>query len=137
MSSHLETLPETPPIEASVETANNRLRWFELVLVLLVCFGASIIGNLDIAITGRSPSPQPTESRWVNSFVHEAVGLFLLGYVLARRKVGLRTLGLRWSLRDLVAGLGVTSVGVLFTGQAVLSLYWRFPDSTPLNILAR
>ena len=116
MSSHLETLPETLPLEAPSEPANNRLRWFELVLVLVVCFGTSIIGSLDIAITGRSPSVQTTESRWVNSFVHEAVGLLLMGYVLARRKVGLRSLGLRWSLRDLGVGLGVFLVGSFVYG---------------------
>jgi membrane protease YdiL (CAAX protease family) len=47
-------------------------------------------------------------ARWTVLLVQEAIALLLLGYVLARRKLRIRDLGLRWSFRELIPGVVVT-----------------------------
>src|SRR4029077_17429345 len=46
-------------------------------------------------------------------FTQESLSLLLLGYVLSRRNLGLRDLGLRWSVRDVIPSLVVTVLGAL------------------------
>ncbi|MGO9326271.1 MAG: CPBP family intramembrane glutamic endopeptidase [Terracidiphilus sp.] len=91
----------------------------ELSLVLLVCIANSIITSLDILINGRGSLPNPQNFRWTAGIVHEVAGLLLLGYVLARRRIRITALGLRWSLRDLGMGL-VVAAGALLA-------YWTGP----------
>ncbi len=53
--------------------------------------------------------PHISNARWSIGMVEEAASLLLLAYVLSRRGLGFKSLGLRWSLR----GVGVS---VLLTG---------------------
>jgi membrane protease YdiL (CAAX protease family) len=54
----------------------------------------------------------------------ELTSLPLLGYVLSRRRLRFRDLGLRWSLRDLGAGLGVTLASYLTYIAGYLLVHW-------------
>ncbi len=44
---------------------------------------------------------------WGVSLVHEVTALLLLGYILSRRNLRFKNLGLRWSLGDLTTGVGI------------------------------
>lgn len=98
-------LPETKP---NVPASTSRLRWLEICLVLLVAFGGSVLRSLYILENGSSASSQMTNAAWGIGILHELTALLLLVYVLSRRSLRLRDLGLRWSLRDVGAGLLVT-----------------------------
>ena len=127
MSSQLEVLPETSALEVPNEPVDKRLRWFELVLVLLVCFGTSIIHSVFIAIYGSGALTHRMEGEWTNGIFHEVTGLLLTGYVLARRKNGFADLGLRWSFRGLGSGLLVALAALLFYGAGQFLLHLVAP----------
>ncbi len=100
-------------VSTKVASSETRQRWFELGLVLLVAFGGSLVNALYLLKNGPGASPLQTSGRWVFGTVHEISALLVLGYVLARRGLRFKDLGLRWSLRDFGAGLLVT--GASFT----------------------
>lgn len=100
-----EALPaEAPPAFAPGE---KRLRWFELSLVLLVAFSGYVLTSLSI-LNGKQYATAYQGSPYFAGMVQEAVSLLLLAYVLSRRKLRFRDLGMRWSSRALVSGLLVT-----------------------------
>jgi membrane protease YdiL (CAAX protease family) len=99
---------DAPPQEAPPEdTSALRLRWFELALVLSIAFGSPVFSSLHVLATGQPGTSYSPGSRWSYQFLQEIASLLLLGYVLSRRKLGLKNLGLRWSLRDLTIGAGI------------------------------
>jgi membrane protease YdiL (CAAX protease family) len=95
---------EAPLDSGPVET---RRRWFELLLVLLVAFGGSILNSFYILKSNQGEYPYRHSSGWAAALLEEVSSLLLLAYVLSRRKKRIRDLGLRWSFRDLAVGLGV------------------------------
>lgn len=105
---------DAAPQEGHVEspTSEVRRRWFELFLVLFVSCGTPLLHSLYLLIKGPGAFPQAPEMRWLGGLVQEVSSLFLLGYVLARRSLRIRDLGLRWSFRDVGVGLLVTAVSV-------------------------
>jgi len=78
--------------------------------VLLVACGGYIAYSLYLLIGGPSDAPQISGFRWAGGIVQEVAALLLLGYVLSRRGLRFTNLGLRWSLRDVAAGLLVTAL---------------------------
>ncbi|HKF47932.1 MAG TPA: CPBP family intramembrane glutamic endopeptidase [Terracidiphilus sp.] len=109
----LENLPaETLPVEARPprKLDEKTLRWFELGLVLLIAFGSKILQSISILVTGSTGSDGGPGYGWIYSAIEEAGCLLLLGYILYRRKMRFRDLGLRWSGRDVFRGLLVTAV---------------------------
>jgi membrane protease YdiL (CAAX protease family) len=106
----LEKLPvdalREPPTERTV--SKNALRWFELGLVLLIAFGDSIFRSAILLREGTKAVDPVQSSRWLAMIVHEAAALLLLGYVLIRRGMRIRELGLRWSWGELGRSLLVT-----------------------------
>jgi membrane protease YdiL (CAAX protease family) len=99
-----------PPVEAVpiLSSRERRTRWLELALVLLVAFAVSILGSVNVLIAGKIPESRLQTSRWGYQLVQKVVCLLVLGYVLSRRRLRFRDLGLRWSWRDIGAGLLVT-----------------------------
>ena len=91
----------------------KRRRWFELFLVLLVAFGAPFINSLAVLRTGPSATSYISGGRWLGAMVQEVAALLVLGYVLARRNLRFRDIGLRWSMREVGAGLLVTVAAYL------------------------
>lgn len=123
---------EPDPIEAQPEPApsDTRLRWFELVLVLLVALANPIISSVDILRNGPPPETYLQNSRWGYQVVQEVICLLLLGYVLRRRKMRFRDLGLRWSWRGLGAAMLVTVIAYIAyaAGYALIHSihHWMF-----------
>jgi membrane protease YdiL (CAAX protease family) len=115
VSNELTTVQEALPVEAPPEPMANEkhLRWFELSMVLLISFGSALLNSLNIFTNGRSVVPNLQNSRWEFAIVQELGSLLLLGYVLSRRQLRFRDLGLRWSLRDLGNGLIVAVAAYL------------------------
>ena len=114
-----------PAVHASAETvapavqltsAEKRLRWFELALVLALTIGGSIISAVAILKYGVSMAPPSSNLRWVTSSFHEIFGFILLGYILRRRGRRFKDIGLRWSWRDVAVGVAVIVVSyVVYT----------------------
>jgi membrane protease YdiL (CAAX protease family) len=79
-------------------------RWFELCLVQLIAFGVWLVNSIYFHRHGNMMLPLlPNELRAFGIF-QEATSLALLGYVLSRRKIRWRDLGLRWSIHDPLRG---------------------------------
>jgi membrane protease YdiL (CAAX protease family) len=118
-------ISDAAPAMAQLEIdAEKRRRWFELFLVLLVAFGAPFINSLAVLRTGPSATSYISGSRWLGAMVQEVAALLVLGYVLSRRNLSFRDIGLRWSMREVGAGLLVTVVAYLM--YAVGSLLIHF-----------
>jgi membrane protease YdiL (CAAX protease family) len=83
----------------------KQLRWFEVLLVLLVACGEPLLSSLYLLKNGPGAMPHISNARWTIGILHEVTALLLVGYVLSRRNLRFRDLGLRWSLRDIGAGL--------------------------------
>ncbi len=116
-----EVIPEpiSPPISATASKPFDRQRWFEVFLVLAVAFVRPLINSIYLLSNGVSAQPRYTNFRWWSGVIEEVVALLLLGYVLSRRKVSLKNLGLRWSFRDVGVGLLLTfgAYGSYFVGS--------------------
>jgi hypothetical protein len=95
------------PILASVGLPSDakRIRWFEVSLVLLAAFAGAFLTSVYVLNNGPSPGPHTSNARWSINIIHEITSLCLLRYVLSRRNLRFRDLGLRWSASDV--GLGV------------------------------
>lgn len=109
MSEQPLIVADAPPPEAPPEdpNASRRLRWFELALVLSIAFGNPVFSSIHVLATGQPSSSFSPGSRWSYQFLQEVAALFLLGYVLSRRKLRFKDLGLRWSLRHVTIGVGI------------------------------
>jgi membrane protease YdiL (CAAX protease family) len=101
-----------PPSEAPPEdpAASQRPRWFELALVLSVAFGSPVFSSLYVLATGHTASPNSPSLHWGFQLFNETASLLLLGYVLWRRNLRVRDLGMCWSVRDFAHGV-VIAIG--------------------------
>ena len=109
VSTELKAIAEDARVD--VLTANSpsekRVRWFELLLVLVISFGGSLLSSLYLMHAGKAGLAMVSEFRWARGFIQEIPCLLLLGYVLSRRRSSFRDIGLRWSLRDVGVGVGL------------------------------
>jgi membrane protease YdiL (CAAX protease family) len=95
-------------------TGNRKLlRWFELCLVMAVTFGGALFASLDLLQNGPNALAHEQSFRWLYGLLREITCLALLGYVLSRRKLRFRDLGLRWSMRDLGMGIVVAIIAYI------------------------
>jgi membrane protease YdiL (CAAX protease family) len=101
---------ETVAPDIQLNSSDRRLRWFELALVLLLTVGGSVISAVATLKYGPSIESSHSNLRWVASGFHEILGLILLGYVLRRHGRRFTTIGLRWSWRDIAAGVALIFV---------------------------
>jgi membrane protease YdiL (CAAX protease family) len=83
----------------------KRRRWFEVGLVLTVGFGSSLLYSLYHLKNGPLYDSAATTLRWAALMLQQISTLCLLGYVLSRRTLGFRSIGLRWSPMDVGAGM--------------------------------
>ena len=93
----------------SISSNQTRQRWFEVFIVMLIAFSSSLLGSLYLLKNGAGAPSELSNSRMLVGFIHEVACLFLLGYVLSRRSLRFRDLGLQWSLRDGATGLVVAA----------------------------
>jgi membrane protease YdiL (CAAX protease family) len=112
MSNSPQTTAETDSFQVQTRTsaAARRQRWFEICLVLLVACGNSFLNALYILRNGPNAAPYMSNGRWLIGTFQEVIALLLLGYVLSRRNLRFKDLGLRWRLRDMGVGLLVASI---------------------------
>jgi membrane protease YdiL (CAAX protease family) len=79
-------------------------RWLELCLLMLIAFGGWLLNSVYFHRHGNNIFPLlPNELRCFGIF-QEVAALALLGYMLSRRNIRWRDLGLRWSIHDLLSG---------------------------------
>jgi membrane protease YdiL (CAAX protease family) len=130
VSTELANVDEDVSTAARALTGNERrVRWLELSLVLVIAFGGSFLSSLYVMKAGKAGLPMISEFRCARGFVQEIPCLFLLGYILSRRRKSFRDIGLRWSVRDLAVGLGLTLVSYLayiIGGFIVYSIHRAF-----------
>jgi membrane protease YdiL (CAAX protease family) len=102
------TLNEPPTVRVSAtQCADRRRRWFELTLVLTIVFGRYVLYSVYVLAIGRT-GPRPLNSvRCASGLFQDTICLLLVGYVLSRRAKRFFDLGLKWSPRALLSGLGV------------------------------
>jgi membrane protease YdiL (CAAX protease family) len=125
MSDELTTVPEVLPIEVlpEAETYSKLGRWLYLFLVLVVSFGLFIWRSVSALHVQKGTVPGTRSGSqgagWIFAIVQELVGLLLLWFVLSRRRLRFRDIGLRWSFRDLGIGLVlvVTAYLTYFVGH--------------------
>ena len=126
----LNSTAEDFPVELqSVDTSAKSFRWFELVLVLVLAFGGSFLNSLYLMRTGKAGVPAMSGFRWARGFAQEIPCLLLLWYVLSRRRLSFRNIGLRWSVRDVVSGIGllfVSYVVYMVGGFIIFSVHHAF-----------
>ena len=94
--------------------AEKKLEWFEVSLVVLVAFSNSFIGSIALLFGGRNAAGPNSNARWLGASIHELLCLALLGYVLSRRRLRFRDLGLNWSLGGVWRGFVVAAVAYGF-----------------------
>ena len=99
----------------------RRRRWFEVCLVLSVACGGSILHALFALANGPNAVPYNTTERWLFGTLQETIALFLLAYVLSRRSLRFKDLGLRWRLKD--GGVGLLVAGASYLAYVLGSLF--------------
>jgi len=115
----MSDLPTTSPNIISLHpkipltASEQRQRWVEVWLVLLAACGSSFLHSLYILRNGPNAVPTNSNERWLLGIFQEVVGLFLLTYVLSRRSLSFKDIGLSWRLRDVLAGLLVIGFGYI------------------------
>ncbi len=108
------SLPETlAVIQPEISKEEKRRRWFEIFLVLGISLGIALLNSFYLLRNAPAVALRMSAFRSLYGFVQESLSLLLLVYVLSRRKLGLRDLGLRWSIRDVVPSIVVTVLGGL------------------------
>jgi membrane protease YdiL (CAAX protease family) len=126
MSDESTTVAEALPVEVlpEAETYSKLGRWLYLFLVLIVSFGLFIWGSLAGLRTRNSAVADSSSARWIFAIVQELVGLLLLWFVLSRRRLRFRDIGLRWSVRDFVVGLVLVVTAYLTYSVFHFSIHW-------------
>jgi uncharacterized protein len=123
----------TPPSSPPQRAERKSLRWFEICLVIVVAFGSYFLTSLNVLEHGVAGLSHPENGRWAIGIIQELTGLCLLGYVLMRRGIGFRQLGLRWSFRDVGMGLLLAAASYLIytAGYSIIHAIHRgfFPSS--------
>ncbi len=122
--------PDTPATTISADARRDvpagiqHQRWLELCLVLLVAFGGSGLESFYILINAWNPGQFFSSARLSIGLLKELTALLLLAYVLSRRGLCIRNLGLRWSWKDAGAGLVIIfiSYGAYILGSSVVRL---------------
>lgn len=114
------TLAPLAPAESVVVSPSPPAAWtdwrvgsFEVVLVIVVAFGSSILYSTLLFLGVRSGDPGAGMTRWLNSGLHEAAALGLLWYVLMRRSRSFGDLGLKWARKDVGRSVRLWMLGTL------------------------
>ena len=109
------------PSVAVLPVDERRRRWFEMFLVLALSVGTSFLSSIYLLYIAPATPIAMNRLRALYGITHEVLGLLLLAYVLSRRNLSFRDLGLQWSRKDIVPGLAVTVLSfVVFMLAATL-----------------
>lgn len=112
----------TPPaVGFEVSRDERRSRWFEVFLVLAISLGLPLLNSFYLLKNAPAVALRMTTLRSLYGIAHEGLSLLLLVYVLSRRELRLRDLGLQWSKRDIIPSFVVTILsGFAYIAGAVL-----------------
>ena len=115
-------LPVTPTaIRPEISKEGSLRRWFEVFLVLTTSLGISLLNSLYLLNNAPVAALRLSTFRSLYGIAHESLSLMLLAYVLSRRNLTLRDLGLQWSIRDVVPSIVVTVLAeVSYVAGAIL-----------------
>ena len=121
-----------------VQTEKRR-RWLEVALVLIIAFGNSLLYSLFSLRNGAPHDPSVSSVKYAALIVQQASTLPLLGYVLSRRGLSFRSIGLRWAPLDVGVGtiLAITSYVVYGFGYAFIGTFHHAmlgADATARNV---
>lgn len=105
--------------------AGDRMRRWELILVLSIAFGLPVISSTWDLFTGTAHSRSTLSL--VEGIVKELIDLAVLAYVLARRSWSFRDLGLSWRPADGAAALLLIVAAILAELTA-----WRVLDGVSI-----
>jgi len=108
------------PLKTEMPASERRKRWFEVWLVLLAACGSSFLNALFILRNGPNAVPTNTSQRWLMGIFQEVIALVLLAYVLSRRNLRFKNIGLMWRLRDV--GVGLLVAGISYVAYALGSM---------------
>jgi membrane protease YdiL (CAAX protease family) len=122
-----EEAASAPPPPDRWSFATDRMRGFELALVLFIAFSYPVCAALWTWWSGRIGAFPYTVAGSLYWFYQAAVSLPLLAYVLARRGESFRGLGLTWARTDLLTGFLLTCAGYVANRLA-----WRAMESVSL-----
>jgi membrane protease YdiL (CAAX protease family) len=113
------------PATATIVQTEKRRRWLEVALVLIIAFGSSLLYSLYYLISGPPQGPSVSSLKYVAQILQQASTLLLLGYVLSRRGLDFRSIGLRWSSMDVGVGtiLAIVSYVVYGFGYAFVRTF--------------
>jgi membrane protease YdiL (CAAX protease family) len=111
-------------------------RWLELCLLMVIAFGGWLLNSIYFHRHGYSIFPLTYNELLVFAICQEIVSLALLGYLLSRRNIRWRGLGLRWSIRDVLSGFVIALVcyGVYWLCyHSLLAIHNSFLPSAPFT----
>jgi membrane protease YdiL (CAAX protease family) len=114
------------PTSVAVKMQFDRQRWFELFLVLSVAFARPIANSIYILKNGYTAVPGYVNFRWSVGIIEDIIALLMLGYVLSRRRLSFKDLGLSWSLKDvgIAVFLAFGARGFYFLGSMLISSFF-------------
>jgi membrane protease YdiL (CAAX protease family) len=114
----------SPAIQPEISKEEKRRRWFEVFLVLAISLGTILLNSFYLLKNAPAVALRMSTLRSLYGIAHESLSLLLLVYVLSRRKLGLRDLGLKWSKRDVVSSFVVTVLAGMsyFAGATFLQV---------------
>ncbi len=122
MVTPLISLTEAPSaIQSEIPKDEARRRWFEVFLVLAISLGSAFLNSFYLLNNEPTAALKMSTLRSLYGFVHESLSLSLLAYVLSRRRLKLRDLGIQWSKRNVVPSIVVTILaGLSYFAGAIL-----------------
>jgi membrane protease YdiL (CAAX protease family) len=87
---------------------------------LSVAYGSFFLNSLFVFKNGPNAVPHNTTERYLFGIFQEAIALLLLAYVLSRRSLRFKDLGLRWRLKEV--GVGLLVAGISYAAYALGSI---------------
>jgi len=115
-------------IQPEISKEERRQRWFEVFLVLAISLGMALLNSFYLLNSPPTSPLRMSALRSLYGIAHEVLSLFLLAYVLSRRNLGFRDLGLQWSRRDVVPSFVVTvlaGLSYVVGAQLVQALHYE------------
>jgi membrane protease YdiL (CAAX protease family) len=95
--------------EQLVSQTFTRERWLDLGLIVLIAF-VPLVFKAGYALVHPIPgTPETTNARFLAGLIHQVGALALLAYILRRRNLSLKDIGLDFHRNDIAKGLSLCS----------------------------
>jgi membrane protease YdiL (CAAX protease family) len=129
--------PAVTPVLIPVPLPFDRVRLFELALVLFISLGGALFGTFYYYFAGYKAGGMSPVATSVYMIMTEAAGLGVLGYVVFRRGQKFSDLGLTFNLKQVLQGFGLALVayGAFMVCYGVS--YYAFPEAIAATIVTQ